>query len=101
MLGDDAAHDRQTKATSAPLRRIVRKEELLAFDRRDPRAIVGDDDTYEAVGAVELRFDDDLASAVHRFDRIVDEVDDHAPQLFDVEPDERDVAGKAPHDRDV
>ena len=60
VLGDDAAHDRQAEAAAAPLRRVVRQEQLLALGRRNARAVVGDDDADDAVGAVELRFDDDL-----------------------------------------
>src|SRR5919108_4812258 len=35
VLGDDPSDDRETKAAAAPLRRIVRHEELLAIGRRN------------------------------------------------------------------
>ena len=55
----------------------------------------------DAVGGVELRFDDDLAAPLHRFDRVVDQVDDDAPNLLGVEPDERHAGGEPLLDADV
>ena len=101
MLGDDAPHDGQTEAASPSLRRIVREKQLVALDGRDPGAIVGDHDTHEPIRPVQLGFDNDLALPIHGFDGVIDEVDDDAPQLFDVKAYERDVVRKTPNHGDV
>src|SRR4029077_8671026 len=70
VFRDNPAHNRQPQAAAAALRRIVGKEQLLAFARRDPRSVVGHDDANHAVAVVELRFDDDAAAAFDCFDGV-------------------------------
>ena len=52
------------EAAAAPLGRVVRQEQLVALRRRNARAVVGDDDTHDAVRRIELRLDDDLGRGV-------------------------------------
>src|SRR5206468_1359939 len=91
VLRDDATHDRKPQTAAAPLRRVVRQEQLLALGWRNARAVVGDDHAHQAVGFVALRLHHDPPAALHRLDRIVDQVDDDAADLLGVESHERDA----------
>ncbi len=100
MLGDDTSHDRESEATSPLLRRVVRQKQLVSLGRRNAWTIVGDDDAHEVVGGVVLRFDLDDAALLHRLDRVVDQVDDDAPDLFRIDRDLRQRVGEPSLDVD-
>ena len=95
MLRDDSPHNREAEAAPAPFGRVVRQKQLLALGRRDARAIVGHDDPHQVVAGVELRFDHDVAATLHRFDRVVDQVDDDTADLLDVEANQRHAGREA------
>ena len=98
VLGDDAADDREAEPAAAPLGRIVRHEQLVAVGRpgcpgrcrrrrcaprRSPRRAASRSRWWRlAVGRGRLR-------AAERLDGVVDEVDDDAADLLDVEPHRR------------
>src|SRR5262245_44295339 len=54
MLGDDPAHDGEAEPAAAPLGRVVRQEQFVAFGWRDARSVVSDDHPNQAVARVEL-----------------------------------------------
>src|SRR5687768_7440911 len=95
VLGDDAPHDREPQPAAATLRRVIGHEQLLAVGGRNARPVVRDEDPGHAVHGIELRLDNDQrriaawprlgAAPSERFDRIVDEVDDDAANLLDVD----------------
>src|SRR5205085_10695857 len=88
-------------AAAAHLGRIVRQEQLPGIRGRNACAVVGHDHPQDAVRRIALRLDDDVPAPLHRFDRIIDEIDDDAANLLRVEAYERYVRGEAHVDPDV
>ena len=85
MLRDDAADNREAEAAAAPLRRIVRHEQLVTIARRHARAVIGDDHAREAPIGIVLRLDRDPPFPIHGFERVVDQVDQNAPDLLGID----------------
>ena len=52
-----------------------------------PGTVVGDDDANQVLGGVVLCFDVDHSLLIHRLDRIVDQIDQHPPNLLVVHRD--------------
>jgi hypothetical protein len=73
----------------------------LTLRWRDARSVVGDDDAHEVVRRIQLRLDDNAARAFHGFDRVVDEVDDDAADLFRIETHEGNAGREPLPDADV
>ena len=101
MLGDDPADDGEPEPAAPPLGGVVRQKELLALRWRNAGAVIGHDKADEPVRRIELGLEDDVAAALHRFDRVVDQVDDDAADLFGIQPDERKARRKALLDADI
>src|SRR5439155_7080018 len=71
------------------------KKQLFPVSGWNARTVVGHDHPDQAVGAVELRFQDNETAPVHRLDGVVDKIDNHPPDLLGIQSDERD-AGTGP-----
>src|SRR5215213_7300665 len=68
VFRDDAPHDGEAEAAAAPLRRIIRHEQLLPFSRRNPRSVVRDDQSDERRPRIVMSLERDDARAVHGLD---------------------------------
>src|SRR5690606_13047645 len=96
VLGDDPPDDRETKPAAAALGRVVRQEQLLPVLWRNARTVVAHRDPDDAVDRIVLGRDLDgrqrsvgtrtRRRTTQRLHGVVDEIDDHAPDLLCIDP---------------
>ena len=87
MLGDNAPDDRQAETAAAALGGVIRQEQFVALGRRDARSGVGDDSDpgtrlFGIAAPVSITI---VSLPPHRFDGVVDQVDDDALHLFGID----------------
>ena len=66
-----------------------------------PGPVVGHDEPDERRARIVVRFEGDDAGSIHRLDRVVDEIDDHAANLLAVDAHLRQLLREAPLEADL